>query len=38
MLCAKATLNYSVADPRYQHHIIPEVIGPDTKADMPYHH
>jgi hypothetical protein len=38
MLCAKATLNYSVADPRYQRHTIAEVIGRDAKSDMLYHH
>ena len=33
-----APVDYSVADPRYQHHIIPQVIGRDTKGDMLYHH
>ena len=33
-----APVDYSVSDPRYQHHIIPEVIGRDTKGDMLYHH
>jgi hypothetical protein len=31
-------VDYSVSDPRYQHHVIPEVIGRDTKGDMLYHH
>jgi hypothetical protein len=33
-----APVDYSVADPRHQHHIIPQVIGRDTKGDMLYHH
>jgi hypothetical protein len=33
-----APVDYSVADPRYQHHITGEVIGRDTKGDMLYHH
>jgi hypothetical protein len=33
-----APVDYSVADPRYQHHIVPQVIGRDTKGDMLYHH
>jgi hypothetical protein len=31
-------VDYSVSVPRYQHHVIPEVIGRDTKGDMLYHH
>jgi hypothetical protein len=33
-----AAIDYSVADPRYQHHITAEVIGRDTKGDMRYRH
>jgi hypothetical protein len=35
---APTDCDYSVSDPRYQHHIIPQVIGRDTKGDMFYHH
>jgi hypothetical protein len=33
-----APVNYSVADPRYQRHIIAQVIGRDSKANILYHH
>jgi hypothetical protein len=33
-----APVDYSVADPRYQHHIIADVIGRDAKGDVRYHH